>query len=702
MFCYQCGKELRPNARFCFYCGTPVKENTDSAPASPVPEPPAENPAACSEETNSQTINSGIDAHEISSRAADSDADTRKALSQAAASDVNAGETHSQAVTSGADSAETALQAENAAPALKKTDTHSLSPETDLEETAGQVLPESAAASASETPADLILKRGKVIATGRELHLNGKHYIRKPGRKKFKKVKGASAIPFGTILGTSTEHHKYGGRILLSLLLLAGFTAGALVSARYGYDTYNELNAPYRDSELAEQERIMAVIDGDGAGQLLQFQNAQKENRANAEALSAELTGLRAQQTEEILDAVYNSDKFDLDAFFNREPFARAYQEYLQELLDVFKADVALDSWLYSYYETTRNYGGNYFLDTDMWIYNGSGENKFSSDLDSAAILMSERYDPDLYEHILLTGRIYITGADFLQKILSLPRYTADGAVFANAYGGVPDPAEMSVPGWSRAHYEEFWLYGVDYYNVDTPMWLDYGLSADNFALDWNALVDETAYYAAYRNFMDKIDPNLPCYDIAVYHADDTAYGGMGYSIKGAEASFRDMVTSYAENHPEFIDELMESNSYGTALTTSVDEEIADTEARLEKLESELPDLQEQEKELSQLLADADMHRTTYALLLADIERHTQELTCRLLFSGGAVLLSLLATLICLCRFFDFMKRPRHLFIISGRDMEYAFSTRRYSGEQLAALQNRLPRQGDNGSDPLS
>lgn len=672
MFCYQCGKELRPNARFCFYCGTPVKENTDSAPAAPVPESPTESPAACSEETNSQTINSGIGTHEINSRTTDSDADTQKTLSQTAVSDINAG------------------------------NTHSLSPEMNPGETAGQTLPESAAATAPETPADLILKRGKVIATGRELHLSRKHYIRKPGRKKFKKVKGASAIPFGTILGTSTEHNKYGGRIFLSLLLLAGFTAGALVSARYGYDTYNELCAPYRDSELAEQERIMAVIDGDGDSQLLQFQNAQKENRGNAEALSAELTGLKAQQTEEILEAVYNSDKFDLDAFFNREPFARAYQEYLQELLDVFKSDGTLDSWLYSYYETTRNYGGNYFLDTDMWIYNGSGENKFSPDLDSAAILMSERYDPDLYEHILLTGRIYITGADFLQKILFLPRYTADGAVFANAYGGVPDPAAMSVPGWSRAHYEEFWLYGADYYNLDTPMWLDYGLSAENFALDWNTLIDETAYYAAYRNFMDKIDPNLPCYDMAVYHADDTAYGGMGYSIKGSEASLRDMVASYAESHPEFIDELMESDSYGTALTTSVDGEIADTEARLEKLENELRGLQEQEKELAQLLADADMHRNTYALLLADIERHTQELTCRLLFSGSAVLLGLLAALICLCRFFDFMKRPRHLFIISGRDMEYAFSTRHYSGEQLAALQNRLPGQGDNGRDPLS
>lgn len=617
MYCHQCGKELRENARFCSNCGTPVRENTDSA--------------------------------------------------------------------------EMTLPAESTAPAPEESAAHSFSLETDPGEAAGQEIPVSATVVAAETPADLILKKGKVIVTGRELHLNGKHYIRKTGKRKFRKETNVSVIPLETILDTSMEHHKYGGRIFLSLLLLVCFMAGTLFSARFGYDTYNALNSPYRNRELAEQERIMAIIDNDGAGQLLQFQSSQAENRADADALSAKLTGLKAQQAKEILASVCASDKFDPDAFFNRELFTRAYREYLQELLDIFMSDELLDSWLYSYYETTRDYGGNYFLDTDMWIYNGDGGNKFSSDLDSAASLMDEQYDPDLYEHILLTGRIYITGADFLQKILSLPRYVVDGAVFVKAYGGVPDPAAMSVPGWSRSHYEEFWLYGIDYYNVNTPMWLDHGISAENFELDWNSLVDENAYYTAYRNFMDKIDPNLPCYDIAVYHADDTAYGGMGYSIKGEEASFSDIIASYADNHPEFIDELMKNDIYGKALTSSVDGEIAETEEQLEKLDKELLELQDQERELSQILADEDLHRNDHALLLADIEQHTRELTFRLLFFGGAALLCAFAALICLCRFFGFLKRPRHLFVISGQNMEYAFHARHYSGEQIFTLQNRLP-----------
>lgn len=534
-----------------------------------------------------------------------------------------------------------------------------VSPENDPKETAGQEIPAPSTAAFTETPADLTLKGER-------------------------------------------ERHKYGGRLFLSFLLFVCFAAGALFSFRRGYDTYNDLNTPYRDKELAEQESILAVIDNEGAGQLLQCQDRQAENRADAAALSSELARLKAQQTQEILEAVYTSDRFDLDTFFNRELFSRAYQEYLQELLDIFKADELLDSWLYSYYETAREYGGNDFLDTDMWIYNGSGENKFSSDLDSAASLMNDQYDLDLYEHILFTGRIYITGADFMQKILALPRYAVDGAVFAKAYGGAPDPAEMWVSGWSRSHYEEFWLYSIDYYNVDTPMWLDYGLSAEDFALDWNSLVDETAYYTAYRNFIDKIGPDLPCYDIAVYHADDTAYGGMGYSLKGTEASFRDIVISYAENHPEFIDELTESGSYKDALTTSVDEEIAGIKTRLEKLEDELLELQDQEKELTQLLADADIYRNDHALLLADIERHTQMLTFRLLSFGGAALLCVSAALICLFKSLGFLRRPGQSSIISQQDIQYAFHAGNCSREQISALQNRLPEQDNDGKNDLS
>lgn len=537
-------------------------------------------------------------------------------------------------------------------------------------------------------PADLILKEGKVAVTGGELHINGKYYARKPGKRKFKKRRKTPPVLLDAILGAAVEHHKYGGRIFLSLLLLVCFAAGALFSACRGYDTYNRLNTPYRDKELAAQAAIMDLIDNSGADRLARYRRWQEENRADTDALTARLAQLETQRTQELLAAAYTSDKFDLDTFFNRELFARAYREYLQDLLDAFKADELLDSWLYSYYETVDEYGGNYFLNTDMWIYDGSGENKFSSSLDSASVLMRDQYDLDLYEHILFAGHIYITGADFLKEILALPRYTVDGAVFARAYGGVPDPSEMTVPGWSRSLYEEFWLYGADYYSIDTPMWLDQNLRAENFGLDWNTLVDEASYYDAYRKFMDKVAPGLPRCDMAVYHADDEAYGGMGYDLAGTEASLTDMVAAYADSHPEYVEELLKD--YGKASATSVDEDIAGVQARLESLEKELRDLENQESELVQLLADADIHRNAYELLTADLEQHRRELTCRLLLFGGSALLCALAALTCLCKFFGFLKRPRHLFVIRCQDMELAFNARRCSGEELEALQDRL------------
>ncbi|MCM1303371.1 MAG: zinc-ribbon domain-containing protein [Lachnospiraceae bacterium] len=531
--------------------------------------------------------------------------------------------------------------------------------------------------------------------TCQELRLTQKHYIRKPGKKKFKRKKETSVIPVSTILGTSAEHHKYGVRIFLSLALLLCFAAGALFSARCCHRTYEELNLPYRDEELAALESVLSVIDGDGAFQLLQYQNAQEDNRTDSESLSAKLDELKAQQTKERSSAICNGERFDLDDLFHRDLFSQAYRDYLQDLLNAFKADELLDSWLYSYYETAKAYGGNDFLDTDMWIYHGSGGDKFSPGLDSADSLMKEQYDLDLYEHILYTGRIYITGADFMREILALPGYVVNGAVFARAFGGTA----MAVPGWSRSHYEEFWLYPTDYYDVDTPIWLDQGFRAGNFDLDWNALIDESAYYDAYQDLMDKIAPGLPRYEMALYHADDAAYGGIGCDLRGTEASLSDIVDAYVRDHPEFMDELMENKNCRRLLATSVDAEIAETEAQLEKLEEGFLDLQEREKELARLLEDAQIYRNAHMLLLTDMERHSQELTRFLLLFGGGVLLCAFGTLVCLYRAIDLMRRPRHLFLISGQDMEYAFDIRHYSQEQISALHSRLSPRSDQAGE---
>ncbi len=679
MFCHQCGKKLRENAHFCSYCGVSVREEPES-------------PGSASTQSENATANAkGTDTADSKPHTEDTFASQKEYDSQGESQDRH--DVDSQEQTG----KQLDGQEQHDADSQEQTGRQLDGQEQHDADTPESVMPP--AAPVAETIADLTLKKGKVVVTGGELRLHKKHYFRKSGKKKFRKIKKDSLVPLGSIIGVSLEHYKYGGRIFLSLLLLAAFSVCAFTLARWGYDTCRERSAPYRDKELEALEATIAILDNDGAECLLQYQDSQKDNRAEADDLSAQLAHLKTLQTQEILDAVYTSGRFDLDAFFNREPFSRAYQEYLQDLVTAFKEDELLNSWLYSYYGATEEYGGNYFLDTDMWIYSGDAENKFSSGLDSAANLANEHYDLDLYEHIQYTGRIYITGADFMQKILSLPRYTVDGAIFAKAYGGAPDPSEMSVPGWSRSHYEEFWLYGLDYYNVDTPMWLDYGLQAEDFGLDWNMLLDETAYYTAYRNFIDKIDPNLPCYDIAVYTADDTAYGGMGCSLKGTEASFSDMIASYAENHPEFIDELLQDKGYGKTLSTSVDKDITDAKARLAELDSELRDLQNQEKELAQLLANEDVYRNNYSLLLSDIEQHTQELTYRLLSFGGAALLCAIAALASLCRLIGLFKRPRHLFLIYCRDLEYAFSYRGCSKAQLELLQNRLPRQGNQRNE---
>ncbi len=678
MFCHQCGKKLRANARFCFNCGTPVRMSSGQSESAAPPKQadfPPDTVGIILQELAPQTKNADPENPKQNVRLQTEDSFQTNPLP----STTDASETDSQPTT--ADASETDSQPTTADAS-----------ETDSQPTTADVFETNSRPHIADTVSapDLVLKKGNVIVSGRQMFLEGRYYSRKAGRKKFKKRKDNTLIPVEAILGVSVEHRKYGGRILLSLLLFACFAAGVYFSADYGYLTYEQWNTPYREKELAALESVMDLIDNSGAEKLLECQSMQEENRSEADDLNAELSELEVQQSHEILAAVYRNDKFDPDTFFNQKIFAAAYKEYLQDLLNVFKGDELLHSWLYNYYETAKMYGGNYFLDTDLWIYSGSGEDQFSSDLDSVDSLTQNQYDLDFYEHMLYTGHIYITAADFMKKVLALPRYTVDSAVFVNAFGGVPEATEMFVLGWSQSHYEEFWLYGADYYNVDTPIWLDYGQTSKNFDLNWNGLVNETAYYNAYREFMGKIAPDLPCYDMAVYHADDRAFGGMGFCLSGTEASVSDIMASYAENHPEFIAEIKESGMYNDSLATSVDEDINEITRQLEALEQEYEDLEKQITTLEHTLADADIYRGRYQALLSDIGEHATRLFYRLLFLCGALLFCILAAFVCLCKFIGLLKRPGHLFLIKGQDMDYAFNTRHCPIEQIAALQDRL------------
>ena len=681
MFCHECGKELREGARFCFSCGTPVRENSETAESVPSivvseansgAEDAVDTEQPVNPETTADYDNSTASEHSIAPRAAAA-GDTEQPVNLETTVDFEE-----------SDASETTA---NAKPTTGNSETAVTGTAATFEQSAPTATSDTAALP------DLVLKKGKVVVSGNELRLNGKHYARKTGKKKFKKKKESTLLFLEKIHCTAMEHKKYGGRMFLALLLLACFAAGGFFSAQYGYNTYEDLIAPYQVQALTELENTMDLIDNSGAKKLIQYQDSLDQNNADVDALKDKMVELEKQQSEELLKSIYTDNRFDLDTFFNSSFFTKAYQEYMKDLLNAFKEDELLNSWLHNYYETAKQYGGNYFLDTDLWIYSGNEENMFSPDLDSVSGLMRIHYDLDLYEHMLYMGHIYITASDFMKEVLSLPRYTVDEAVFANAYGGVPDASAMTVPGWSRSHYEEFWLYGADYYNIDTPMWLDYGLSSTDFNLDWNGLVNEEAYYTAYKNFMDKIAPGLPCYDMVSYHSDDGAYGGMGFELKGTEANVNDIVAAYADTHPNFIDEVKKQGVNTEGLTTSVDEDIAKTQTQLEELEAAIPILEEEKHELEQLLADANIYRQEYAALLADIENHERELTYRLIFWGSITLLCIIFVLICLCKFFGFMKRPRHLLVIKQDDLEYAINAKRYSKKNIADLQDRLPKQ---------
>ena len=262
MFCHQCGKKLRANARFCFNCGTPVRMFSGQSESA---QPPKQ---------------------------ADFPPDTVGIIPQ-----------------------EPAPQIENADPDPPKQNVRLQA------EDSFQANPLPSTADASETDSqphiadtvsapDLVLKKENVIVSGRQMFLKGRYYSRKAGRKNFKKRKDNTLIPVEAILGVSVEHRKYGGRILLSLLLFACFAAGVSFSADYGYLTYEQWNTPYREKELSTLESVLDLIDNSGAEKLLEYQSKQEKNRSEADDLNAELSELEVQQSHEILAAVFRNDKF--------------------------------------------------------------------------------------------------------------------------------------------------------------------------------------------------------------------------------------------------------------------------------------------------------------------------------------------------------------------------------------------------------
>ena len=155
----------------------------------------------------------------------------------------------------------------------------------------------------------------------------------------------------------------------------------------------------------------------------------------------------------------------------------------------------------------------------------------------------------------------------------------------------------------------------------------------------------------------------------------------------------RDQLTAFQEIVTEVKRQEEELKSEYTVLT-ELREKLSNDQAAVEQLlenaDMKLEDLEKQITTLEHTLADADIYRGRYQALLSDIGEHATRLFYRLLFLCGALLFCILAAFVCLCKFIGLLKRPGHLFLIKGQDMDYAFNTRHCPIEQIAALQDRL------------
>lgn len=382
-------------------------------------------------------------------------------------------------------------------------------------------------------------------------------------------------------------------RALASLLLLCIFAGGLAVSGWISVRTWQKYNAPYREEDFAALKTELTKAD-ESAAEILRLEDLLETNSQETRALEDSLKLHRADRDSEVLDTVAGSDELDYAALFRTKPFADAYLQYIDDLLTAFRQDQQLDSWLYPYYTYSVEYGANTYIDEDLWIYSteiddndddsaeAAGDTgKFNRTLWDPQKFYVSVYTTTLSDHVLQNGRLYVTGLDLLNTLFKIPGYVLDGAVFVKAYGGNPDPAEMEVPGWTPQDYSNFWQYAGSYLYSEHAVWTDFGLSAGEFALNWNTLTDENAYYEAYEKFMDTIAPGLDRYAQAQYLPDDEYYGGVRYQLDGREASLQEIAAAYITANPACLSEL---GIDPDALPSSYDSLIAEEEAQLKEL----------------------------------------------------------------------------------------------------------------------
>lgn len=642
MLCKKCGNELLKTARFCTHCGAPVDDTkTENTISSTVP-------------TTATFAGQTMPA------------------STAAAS----GQPVSAPVPATQDQPSPAPTADAPAPTADVP-----APATD------------APAPAADAPAqDLIVRQDRIRVIGDRLLVDGVYY-RKTGRR-FRKKHGQLGVPLSLIKAATVHHTPNTVKIITSLLLFLVFAAGAAIAGRFDWNAWNKLNTPYRQQETQQLESELALLAEYSDTQLQELDAKLDETAGEYTSLEAQLEEYRLDRQQEITKTVLSDPSFDIEALFSTDFFADAYQQYLENLLDAFLNDRAIHEWLYPYYAYSMDQGKNKYIGDEMYFYAPPGDrNIFSAETGNPREFLSNAYNRNLYQHIYYTGRIYITASDFMNIVLQMPNYVAFEAVFLRAYGGIPNPEDMNVPGWTSADYEAFWQRSPLTLDSPSPFWLSYDISAEDFAINWNQLANEQAFYDAYLEFMDTIASGLGVFDMVSYSAGDDSYGAMYYEIIGKEASVTEIVALYIEEHPEHLEEHEPDLD---TIPSSYDQLIAKIQKNLEELDAQISEQTDRRNELAAFLDSEESLRTRYDRLLADVQEYRSLLIQNLILFSSILVLLLLMALISLILFLRLVKKPKHLMLLKLEDgSEAAFSIRSCSKQNIAALQERLPNPPD-------
>lgn len=431
-------------------------------------------------------------------------------------------------------------------------------------------------------------------------------------------------------------------KILVCFLLFILFTAGMVINGRFGWQIWSQRNVPYRHEQIEELENTLVQLENSSEEQLHELETQFQHTLSEQAVLETQLSELKSFRLRELLQAaVADSDKIAKD-LFSTQYFSDAYRQYLEDLLDAFLNDDQIHEWLYPYYAYSMELGMNRYIADEMYFYTVTDDNSiFSEETQEPDVLLKNTYNYDLDRHIYYTGRVYITASDFMNRVLRVPDYVANGAVFVKAFGGNPDPEKMHVPRWSKSDFAEFWRDAPDFSGSFEPIWWYYGLSAEQLNLNWEQLANEQAFYDAYLKFMNTIAPGLGVFDMVTYSAGDDAFGGMYYDITGKEASVTEIVTLYVEQHPEYLDKIdldLEN------LTSSFDGQMAEIESEIKLLTEQANDLATRRNEMAALLDNADDIRAEYERLMTDVQNHNiLILHGTVLFAGSFIMLFFMA-----------------------------------------------------------